>query len=239
MAGEGYSGPRMNPSEPVAADQDLKPLLVACFPEGGRFSPPEFPDGIPGLRPWEIALSHSSAERGWLRPLTTRWQVHCGHEADQLLARLSLFDLLIVAPLSLNSLAKFALGLRDSFPSRLFGAMVELGRPILLESTAVPRDDTLINPHFARIYRRYWDSVRGGTVEGFARDDLPAAVARLARSRRALHGRAPATGRSVLTRDDVLAAFQALQPLVVPRGALLTDLAREEAQARGVAIRFE
>jgi|GEM_PF-747580 len=229
----------MNHPPTVAADSSIKPLLVACFPEGGLFFFPDFAVGIAGLAPSEIALSHSCQEHGLLRPLAAKWKIHTESEADLVLARIGLFDLLIVAPLSLNSLAKFALGIRDSFPSRVFGAMADCGKPILLESSCIPRDDALLNPHYSKIYRRYWDSVRIGAVSGFSRDGFDSVIFGLNRSRRAILGRPAVGGRAVLTRDDVLDAFKAMQPLFVPRGALLTDLAREEAVARGVPINYE
>ncbi|NLI74989.1 MAG: hypothetical protein GX442_00945 [Candidatus Riflebacteria bacterium] len=225
---------------PAGEGSPLKPLLVCCYPEDGRFFLPDFCAGIPGLAPWEAAVSQSAAERGWGRALAAGGPTFHEAEADRLLARLPLFDLLVVAPLSLNSLAKFALGLRDSLPARVFGAMADLGRPILLEGSVLPREDSRLNPHFAKIYRRYWDTLRGGTITDFTRDTFAGVVGRLLRTRRALQGKPPlAAGRGVLTRDDVLEAFRAMQPLVVPRGALLTDLAREEAEARGVPLQFE
>ncbi|RCK80692.1 MAG: hypothetical protein OZSIB_3005 [Candidatus Ozemobacter sibiricus] len=225
---------------PPVENTGLKPLLLCCRPEEGKIGPPDFLAGVPGLAPWEAAVSHSAVEHGWLRVLAARGPVFVEAEADRLLAGLERFDLLVVAPLSLNSLAKFALGLRDSFPARVFGAMADLGRPILLETSGLPRPDTRINPHYAKIYRRYWETLNGGSIAGFTPETFAAVIDRLVRTRRALAGQPPAlAGRRVITRDDVLAAYQAMTPLVVPPGTLLTDLAREEAEARGVPIRFE
>lgn len=229
-----------NCAPPPAPGTDLRPLLLCCHSEGGAVRLPDFLAGVPGLAPWEAAVSHSAGEHGWVRVLAAHGPVYVAAEADRLLAGLERFDLLVVAPLSLNSLAKFALGLRDSFPSRVFGAMVDLGRPILLETTGLPRPDTRINPHYAKIYRRYWDTLNGGSIAGFTPDTFAIVIDRLARTRRALAGKPPSlAGRGVITRDDVLAAFQAMTPLIVPPGTLLTDLAREEAEARGVPIRFD
>ena len=218
----------------------LKPLLVCCCPEQNTDADPliELP-AIAGLSPWEVALSFSAQSRGLLRRMAPLARTFCTHEADELIGGLGRFDLVAVSPLSLNTLAKFALGLRDSFPSRLLAAAAERGLPILLDERQVPTADSSLNPHLMKIYRRYWDQVRSGTVREFHPDRLSEAVAAVIRTRRAADRFAPTSGRAVITRDDVILAQAALQPLRVPRGAIVTDLAREEAAARGVSFDFE
>jgi len=227
-----------NQHEPGCAP--LKPLLVCCRPEPGRPTDPweELP-AVPGLSPWEVALSHSAQEAGLLRRLAPQARVFCSHEADELIGGLGRFDLVVVSPLSLNTLAKLALGLRDSFPSRLLAEAAGRGLPLLLDGRAVPAPDASFNPHLIKIYRRHWDQLLGGTIREFTPDTLAAAVAAVIRTRRAAERMVPATGRAVITRDDVLLAEAALQPIRIPRGALVTDLAREEAAARGISLDFE
>ncbi|HOT30174.1 MAG TPA: flavoprotein [Candidatus Ozemobacteraceae bacterium] len=218
----------------------LKPLLVCCCPEQGTEADPlvELP-AVAGLAPWEVALSLSAQARGLLRRIAPMARTFCAHEADELIGGLGRFDLVAVTPLSLNTLAKFALGLRDSFPSRLLAVAAERGLPILLDERQIPAADSSLNPHLMKIYRRYWDQVRLGTVREFHPDRLAEAVAAVIRTRQAVERAVPASGRAVITRDDVILAQSALQPLRVPRGAIVTDLAREEAAARGVSFYFE
>lgn len=218
----------------------LKPLLVCCCPERNTEADPlvELP-AIAGLAHWEVALSLSAQSRGLLRRMAPMARTFCTHEADELIDGLGRFDLVAVSPLSLNTLAKFALGLRDSFPSRLLAAAAELGLPILLDERQVPAADSSFNPHLMKIYRRYWDQVRSGTVREFHPDRLAEAVTAVIRTRKAAERSVPTSGRAVITRDDVILAQSALQPLRVPRGAIVTDLAREEAAARGVSFNFE
>lgn len=231
---------RIMPQEQSETNTTLKPLLVCCHSEQHAETEPlmELP-AVAGLAPWEVAISYSAQRHGMLRRMAPSARTFCAHEADELITGLGRFDLIVVFPLSLNTLAKFALGLRDSFPSQLLAAAAELGLPILLDDRAIPAVDSSFNPHLIKIYRRYWEQVRGGTVREFQPEHLSAAVAGLIRTRRAVERAGPATGRSVITRDDVILAQSALQPLRVPRGSIVTDLAREEAAARGVSFDFE
>jgi len=218
----------------------LKPLLVCCHPEpgGSALAPDELPTA-PGLAQWEIALSASAQQHGMLRQVATLGRTFCAHESEELITGLGRFDLVVVAPLSLNTLAKFALGLRDSFPSQLLAAAAVLGLPILLDERAVPAADSTFNPHLIKVYRRYWDQVRSGTIREFSPETFSTAIAAVIRTRRAVERTIPTSGRAVITRDDVILAQAALQPLHVPRGSIVTDLAREEAAARNVSFDFE
>jgi hypothetical protein len=123
---------------PSATRITLKPLIVSCLPESGRFvSPAEICIDPLFARP-DIAISHSAQERGWLRALAGDFRVFCQTDCASLTLRLNTYDLLIAAPLSLNTLAKFALGIRDSFPAELLWQFSSLGKPILLDETCLP-----------------------------------------------------------------------------------------------------
>ena len=214
----------------------MKPLLLCTGAEDGRLPPLEALFVAPGLDGWEIAVSHSSRERGQLPLLSRRAAVFLESEADRLIGRLGLFHLLVVAPCSLNTLAKFALGIRDSFPSRLLWAAAEAGLPVLLDETSIKSGLDLANPHLAKVYRRHWEQVRGGSVLPFRPETFAETVTGLLRQRRALERQAPLEGRGVVTRDDVVAAHRAMTSLRVPHGTLITALARDEAEALGVKI---
>jgi len=217
----------------------MKPLLLVCRPDFRLDDPLEIIPRHPALNALEIAVSRSAEEHGLVKPLAGGWPVFLAHEADALLRRLALFDLLIVCPLSLNTLAKFALGLKDSFPAQVLSMAAELGKPILLDSSAIPSPDSALNPHLFKIYKRYWDSVRGGTVREYHHHRLEDALTALVRHHRLQTSREAPPGRGVITRDDVWAARDGLGFLKVPPGSLITDLAREEAQSLGIRIIIE
>lgn len=214
----------------------LKPLLLSCLPESGQ-QPQQALISLPTLfaRP-EIALSYSAQQRGWLRALAGDYPVYCQPDCERLVLKLNTFDLLIVNPLSLNTLAKFALGLRDSFPAELLWQFSQLGKPILLAEEAMPDDSTAMNPHLVRIYRQHWQTVTGGTVCGFNRDNIAEKAARMIRSKAAVSRQLVGGPRVFITREDVIAASESLEPLRVPVNAIITDVAREEAAARSVVI---
>lgn len=214
----------------------LKPLVLCCLPENGQ-QPYEALTSLPSLfaQP-EIALSHSAQQRGWLRSLAGDYPVYCQADIERLVLKLTTYDLLIVNPLSLNTLAKFALGLRDSFPAELLWQYSQLGRPILLAEDSLPDDSSAMNPHLVRIYRQHWQTVTGGSVSGFKPDNVAELAARLVRARTVAKGLPPAGSRVFITRDDIIAAADLLEPLRVPANAVITDIAREEAAARGVVI---
>lgn len=93
-----------------------------------------------------------------------------------------------------------------------------------------------MNPHLVKIYRRHWQSITGGTVSGFNRDNLSEIATRMIRARAAAARQAVPGGRVFITRDDVIAAAASLEPMRLPHNAIITDAAREEAEARGVVI---
>ncbi|MBU1109003.1 MAG: flavoprotein [Candidatus Riflebacteria bacterium] len=220
------------PYSPVA----LKPLLLCCLPESGQ-QPQQALISLPALfASPQVALSHSAQQRGWLRVLAGDCPVYCQSDCERLILKLNSFDLLIVNPLSLNTLAKFALGLRDSFPAELLWQFSQLGKPILLAEEALPDDSTAMNPHLVRIYRQHWQTVTGGTVCGFNNDNIAEKAARMIRSKAAINRQSVAGSRVFVTREDVIAASESLEPLRVPSNAIITDIAREEASARGVVI---
>ena len=214
----------------------LKPLVLCCRPETEQ-QPHEALASLPTLFAYpEIALSHSAQQRGWLRSLAGDYPVYCQPDLERLVLKLASYDLLIVNPLSLNTLAKFALGLRDSFPAELLWQFSQLGRPILLSEDALPDDSSAMNPHLVRIYRQHWQTVTGGSVSSFKPDNIAEMAARLVRARTVAKGQAPVGSRVFITRDDIIAAADLLEPLRVPANAVITDVAREEAAARGVVI---
>ena len=227
---------------PIDSDPELNGfsgLLVLCRPEVVFSCPVEGVLTTPGIRRWELATSLSAQALPGLRQLAGRYPLHASSDLGILLGKLTTFDLVVVSPLSLNTLAKFALGIQDSFPSRLLISAAHAGLPILLDESTVPLGDSALHPHFVKIYRRYWQDLQSSTISGFRPETLLEAVDRLRRGRRALERKAPGTGRAVITRDEVREAYAAMTPLRVSRGALVTDLAREDAQALGVEIRFE
>lgn len=190
---------------------------------------------------WEYAVSRSAAETGGIRQAGRRGRTYGTHDLETLLNRIGLYDLVVVQPLSLNSLAKMALGIRDSLPTALLQAALNAGKPIFLSRAAIDGAAAVVHPHLGKLYRRYWNDVVDGTVAAFAPDSLGDTLEAWFRRRRELtrsvSGRQ--SGRAVITKDEVREAWQAMVPLVVPRDSLLTDLAREEAAALGVVVRFE
>lgn len=189
---------------------------------------------------WHGLLSHSAGARVTLAQAARatgimHWWL--SSEVEAALAALPGFDLVVALPLSLNTLAKLALGIDDAVPVRLLRAAIDAGKPVLLDLAAVPaRDATALNPHFVKIYRRYADDLCVGNVAGFSGGDLAERVRRWRAARRDGERVAQTTGRQVITRDEVVAAHRAMAPLVVRRGDLVTPLARDEAAALGVPI---
>ncbi len=234
----GVTFPGMTQSHRPRPAEALNPLLVFCCPEGQKVRFPDEWDLPRQFGVWEIALSRSARERGFLKKLSQKWYVFCESEEDALLRKLDAFDLVAVSPLSLNTLAKFALGIRDSFPTRVLGNAAEKGIPILLDGSAVPSGDSVMNPHLSKVYRRHWENVRCGTVSGFDPDSFSTAAATILRNRQELDHGFSSSNRPVVTRDDVILASQAMQPIIVPMGAIVTALAEEEARSRGIQIQF-
>lgn len=214
----------------------LKALIVYCCPESGNFFPLEARDFPAFFARPDVAISYSSRSKGWARKLAHDFRVW--NEADEagLILRLNSYDLLLVHPLSLNSLAKFALGIQDSFPSRIFFEAAALGKPILLNDQFVPGLDNEMNPHLVRIYRQHWERILSGTVAAFNLDNLEETATRILRHRSRQNVFNQSANRRFITREDIILAAESLEPLRLPTDAIVTDLAREEAKARGVII---
>ncbi|MFA6749419.1 MAG: flavoprotein [Candidatus Riflebacteria bacterium] len=222
--------------------QTLKPLLLFCRPEDSSVAQKALEFDLPSVyEKADVAVSNSARQYGWLRPLAMKYRVFGAGDFENLALKLDIYDILLVNPLSLNTLAKLALGIRDSFPSELLFRFAELGKPILLSEAMLPTGDSDLNPHLIKVYKRYWDSVIGGTVSSFNEDNLAEKTVKIIRARFALSKTAApvSQGRVFITRDDIIAACESLEPLKVPYGSVITDIAREEALARGVSIVFE
>ncbi len=218
----------------------LRPLVLFCLPEERHIAVQAANLELPKLfSPPDYAVSWSAQQQGWLRTLAMQHRVFCQADCENLVLRLNSYDLLIANPFSLNTLAKFALGLRDSFPAEILWQFAALGKPILLAETCLPDSQKLMNPHLFRIYRNYWQTLTSGTVSGFNPDNLVEIATRMIRAR-AVAARQPIAGsRLFITRDDIIAAAASLEPLRLPSGSIVTDAAREEADARGVVIIVE
>lgn len=217
--------------------QTLKTLVLVCQPEKQAQTQNSAGIELPAIfaKP-DIALSYSAQQHGWLRRLAVEHRVFCHNDCESLVLRLNSYDLMIVCPLSLNTLAKFALGLRDSFPAELLWQFAELGKPILLAEDGLPDEATAMNPHLVKIYRRYWQTITSGTISGFSPDNLASKATRLIRAKALANRQTNPTGRVFITRDDIILASESLEPLRVPYNAIVTDVAREEAESRNVTI---
>lgn len=217
--------------------QTLRPLVLFCLPEERSVAIEAAGFELPAIfaEP-DYALSWSAQQQGWMRKLAMNHRTFCQSDVENLVLRLNSYDLMIANPLSLNTLAKFALGLRDSFPAELLWQFSALGKPILLSETCLPDDKSAMNPHLIRIYRRHWQTITSGTISGFKSDNLSEIATRMVRARAAAARQPFAGDRVFITRDDIIAASDTLEPLRVPYNAIITDVAREEAEARGVVI---
>ncbi|MGM0598809.1 MAG: flavoprotein [Candidatus Rifleibacteriota bacterium] len=227
----------------MATDKDstnlkLKPLIIYCCPESETYFPVEashFPRFFD--RP-EIALSKSAELKGWARLLNFEYKTHVEANGESFLLKLNTFDIFIVYPLSLNTLAKFALGLQDSYPCKILQKAAQLGKPVLLNDQFLPEADSSMNPHLIRVYRQHWETITSGTIAGFNFDNLEQVTAKILRNKTSnnnslLHDK---NSREFITRDDILVAAESLGPLKVSAKAVITDLAKETAEELGVAI---
>lgn len=215
----------------------LKPLVLCCQPESGlQTDPGELCCAGFFTKP-DLAVSLSAQEKGALRSLAANYRVYCAPDCESLTLKLNTYDLLIASPLSLNTLAKFALGIRDSFPAELLWQFSSLGKPILLDETCLPDESSAMNPHLIKVYKRHWQNIIGGTVAGFNPENIDVVATKLIRAKAIDKKINPVSGARVfVTREDVIIASESLEPMRVPYSAIITDVAREEADARGIVI---
>src|SRR5574344_1715453 len=106
----------------------LKPLLLFCQPENSSVAQKALEFDLPSVyEKADVAVSNSAQQHGCLRPLAMKYRVFNAGDFESLALKLDIYDILLVNPLSLNTLAKLALGIRDSFPSELLFRFAELG----------------------------------------------------------------------------------------------------------------
>lgn len=214
----------------------LKTLIVYCCPEIGQFFPIEKTDFPNFLQLTDVAISDSAEKCGWARKIAFNHKVFTSIDQERLLLRLNTYDLFLVYPLSLNTLAKFALGIQDSFPTAILFEAAALGKPILLNDQFIPQLDSHMNPHLVRIYRQHWENIICGTIRGFNLETLEQTTVKILRSK-SINKKIESPGeRQFITKDDVLVAAESLEPLRIPATAIITDLAREKADELGVII---
>lgn len=217
----------------------LRALIVYSCPSNGHFlelSDLIFPEAVDSF---DIALSSSSQERGWLQRLSGFKNYFCSADKDKLLLKLNSYDFIVAYPLSFNTLAKFALGIRDSFPSEVLAYAADIGKPILLHEQTLVDAEVGMNPHLTKVYKRHWDALTSGTITGFNSENLDKKITRLIRAKKNNASLQIDGARMFITKDDVIIASESLEPLRVPSNAIITDLAKEEATMRGVSIVVE
>ncbi|NLM16490.1 MAG: hypothetical protein GX221_02095 [Candidatus Riflebacteria bacterium] len=216
---------------------DIKTLIVFCMPENEELASEALTANLPAcFDKADYAISYSAQKRGWLRKLALKGKVFCHNEQDLLLAQLPIYDIMIVNPLSLNTLAKAALGIADSFPSVLISEFIKLQKPLLLSDRGIPELGAKQSPHLTKIYRRYWQDLLGGTVASFTYESLEQQTARIIRASKLPQKSLKNSFRTFVTKEDVIEAADSLQPLIVASDAIITDLALEEAAARDIII---
>ena len=213
-------------------------MWVLCCPEPATGLSTGAPPAHPAVSQWVAGVSHSARRRHQQRVIPGDMFWYDSDSADELLVRLPDIDVVVFSPLSLNSLAKMALGIRDSLPSQVFGAAVEQGCSILLDRSALPAGDSSMNPHLIKVYRRHWETLIGGSIAEYVPDSFDQRIKRILRTLREnpLDLLVGDSGRQVITRDDVLAARDGIGRLKIGRGSLVTDLAREEAEKWGIVL---
>lgn len=216
----------------------LKPLIIYCCPENGQFYPIEMSDMPAFFEKPEIAISYSSEKKGWARRLGFDFKVHTGNSLESFRLKLNTFDIIIAYPLSLNTMSKFSLGIQDSFPTALLSESAALGKPILLNDQFIPSLESHLNPHLIRTYRNHWNRLLSGTIKGFNLDNLAEIAVKILRNKSSKAKVSPFAGRTIITREDIILAADSLEPLTIPSNAIVTDLAKEEAAARGVVLLY-
>ncbi len=221
--------------------QSLKPLILFCQPEQTSIAQQALEYHLPAfLTEPHYAVSESARKKGWLHPIAKQYRTFCAADLENLTLKLELYDLLIVNPLSLNTLAKLALGIVDSFPTKIFNEFATLGKPIFLCESSLPTEQTEINPHLHKIYKTHWENLMSGTITGFNEKNLELKIVKAVRSKTTAQKQISLSGTRVfVTKDDIITAAESLHPLKVPYGSIITDLAKEEALVRNVTIIFE
>jgi hypothetical protein len=155
----------------------------------------------------------------------------------------------LVAPhLSSNTVAKLALGIQDSLPSRLLREMLAIGKPVCVATDLVGHRELQQNrapgapPALVRIGEDHLHTVQQMGVRFAAgniasclteilRPEINETPERLAKSK-------PTAKREFVTAEDVWTAMsKGHKDFLYPRNAIVTDQAREYAQSRGITLR--
>jgi len=217
----------------------LKALIVCCYPENGVFLDPAdiiFPSVV---TTFDVAVSSSAQDYGWLKKMSGYKNFYCDSDKKKLILKINSYDFMLAYPLSLNTLAKFTLGIRDSFPSEILAAYADICKPILLYENAITYIDECANPNFKRIYKNHWNNILGGSITSFNLENLDKKLNRLIRAKQNNAIVKVVGARSFITKEDIILASESLEPLKVSSSTIITDVAKEEAVIRGVEIIVE
>ena len=217
----------------------LRALIICCNYENGKFFDPlDLP--LPSVvDSFDIAVSSSAQEAGFLNKLSGFRHYFCATDKSKLLLQINSYDFVITFPISLNTLAKFALGLRDSFPSEVLAVAAEIGKPILLFEKVMDFVESFANPNLKRIYKNHWTNIIGGNIASFNLENLSERLVRLMRAKQNNAKIKIDGARTFITKEDIILASESLAPLKIPSNAIVTDVAKEEANLRGVVIIVE
>lgn len=234
---------RYNSNDLENAQLLLKPLWLVCYQYDITFIEPDFIFQNKYLKSPDILVSFSAYENGWYRKYSSYQNVvvYNHSEIEKVLLKADVYDLLIVAPLSFNSLAKFSLGLQDSAPTYIFSKFVQLGKPVLLETSHISTSLKNVNPYFIKIYKKYLQDLIGGTITEFKISNFSMFVDKIVKQRRNIitQKKILESTRNVITKEDVINAYNAMMPIIVNSKAIITPLALEEAERLGVEVKYE
>ena len=216
-------------------DNRLKAIILSCFVTDCDQLQLSLPSS--GFQTPDIAVSESGCDNGYLRILAKDYRVYSVADKSELFLRLNSYDMMIVYPLSLNTLAKCALGISDSFPSQLFFNFAQLAKPILISDEHIPDVKDSMNPHLIKTYKKHFDNLLCGTISSFNQDNIEKKAAAILRNQQKPNPMS--SSKTFITKEDIISASQSLQPLIIPYGSVVTDLAFEEAEKLAVTIQYQ
>lgn len=145
----------------------------------------------------------------------------------------------VLAAPSRDLLVRAALGLGDRPVAEVVLQGLWQGLPVYMDFSCVLRSGgtPCASPALDALYRRYMEHLIALGVKPVNPGDRLTALAEDIRPRPDTHPPAPA-GRRVVTQRDVLDLESAAE-WVLPRGTIVTHLARDAAKRRGMLLRVE
>lgn len=149
------------------------------------------------------------------------------------------YSIIIGPNITINTLSKVALGMIDSFVPNLIWSFLYQGKKVYLDFTSVKQylGEESKNPGIKNLIDSHIKALTSmGTME--VNDDNFNQVFSIGEEKSVGKNEIKDINKKVITENDILSISPSTS-LILPKGSILTPLAKEKAKEKGIMIKFK